>query len=136
MAYPDVWLRPAIKEKDCFKYWEYVLCYMDDVLCMSKNSMHTMKGIQPTFKLKDDNMEKPDVYLGADLYIMGNKKGGECWAMSSDKYCADIVKNVEETLAKKDLRLPTKWNLPTKHDYRPEMDFIGELKSDGLQLYQ
>ena len=25
MADPDVWLRPSIKEKDGFKYWEYVL---------------------------------------------------------------------------------------------------------------
>ena len=25
MSDPDVWLRPAIKEKDGFKYWEYVL---------------------------------------------------------------------------------------------------------------
>ena len=26
VADPDVWLMPAIKEKDGFKYWEYVLC--------------------------------------------------------------------------------------------------------------
>ena len=67
---------------------------------------------------------------------MDNNQGGECWAMLSDKYCADIVKNVEETLAKKGLRLPTKFNIPTNHGYRPEMNCTGELKSDGLQLYQ
>ena len=81
-------------------------------------------------------MEKPDVYLGADLYIMGNKQGRECWAMFSDKYCADIVKNVEETLAKKVLRLRMKCNLPTNYGYRSEIDCIGELKADGLQLHQ
>ena len=47
-----------------------------------------------------------------------------------------MVKNVEENLAKKGLRLPMKCNLPTKHGYRPEMDCTGELKADGLQLYQ
>ena len=43
---PDVWLMPAINEKDGFKYWEYVLCYVDNVLCIIENTMHTMKGIQ------------------------------------------------------------------------------------------
>ena len=44
-----------------------------------------------------------------------------------------MVKNVEDTLAKKGLRIPTKCNIPTKHGYRSEMDCIGELKADGLQ---
>lgn len=30
-ADPDVWMRPAIKGNG-FKYWEYVLCYVDDLL--------------------------------------------------------------------------------------------------------
>ena len=81
-------------------------------------------------------MEKPDVYLGAELSTRDNEQGGECWAMLSDKYCADMVKNIEATLAKKGLRLPTKCNLPTNHGYRPEMDCTGELEADGLQWYQ
>ena len=47
-----------------------------------------------------------------------------------------MVNNVEETLAKKGLRIPTKYNLPTKHSYKPYMDCTGELKSDGLQWYK
>ena len=95
-----------------------------------------MKGIQPKFKFKDDKMDKPDVYLGAELFTMDNKQGDKCWAMSSDKYCAAMVNNVKDTLAKKGLSLPMKCNLPTKHSYRTEMDWTGELKADGLQLYQ
>ena len=85
VAYPDVWLKPAIKEKDGFKFWEFFLCYVDDVLCISKDPMHTMKGIQSKFKLKDENMEKPDVYLCTELSTMDNKQGGECWSVFSDK---------------------------------------------------
>ena len=81
-------------------------------------------------------MEKPDVYLGAELSTMNNKQGDELLTMSSDKYCTAMVKNVEKTLSKKGLRLPTKCNITTKHGYRPEMDCTGELKADGLQLYQ
>ena len=65
-ADPDVWMRPAVKSNG-FKYYEYVLFYVDDVLCISDQAMNTMKGIQETFKLKDDKIEEPDVYLGASL---------------------------------------------------------------------
>ena len=54
-ADPDVWMRPAIKS-DGFRYWEYVLCYVDDVLCISDNPSATMKGIQRDFKLKHDQV--------------------------------------------------------------------------------
>ena len=67
---------------------------------------------------------------------MDNEQGIECWAMSSDKYCTDMVNNVEESLKKKGLRLPTKCNLPIRHGYKPEMDCTGKLKADGLQWYQ
>ena len=69
---PDVWLIPAIKEKDGFKYWEYVLCYVDNLLCISNKPINTVKGIQSKFKLKDEKMEKTNVYLGAELFIMDN----------------------------------------------------------------
>ena len=135
IADPDVWMRPAIKSGG-FKYWEYILCYVDDVLAVSHDPMNTMKGIQSKFKLKDDKMEKPDVYLGAELSSMDNERGDECWAMSSDKYCAAMVANIEDILAKKGLRLPSRCNMPIKHGYRPEMDCTAELKADGLQWYQ
>ena len=76
MADPDVWLWPSIKEKDGFDYWEYVLCYVDDVLCISDNPAHTMRGIQTKFKLKNEKMEKPEVYLGAELSSMDNERQG------------------------------------------------------------
>ena len=79
-------------------------------------------------------MEKPDVYLSLELSTMYNYQGYECWAMSSDKYCSAMVNNVEESLTNKGLRLPTKFNLPTKHVYRLEMDCTGELKAGGLSF--
>ncbi len=41
-ADPDVYMRPAVKEDGC-KYYEYVLTYVDDVLCISNTPMLTMK---------------------------------------------------------------------------------------------
>ena len=55
-ADPDVWIRPA--NKPCgFEYYEMVLVYVDDILCISANPRATMHGIQETFKLKDDKIE-------------------------------------------------------------------------------
>ena len=76
------------------------------------------------------------MYLGAKMTKMENNEGDVCWAMSSDSYCAALVKNVESVLEKKGLRLPNKCVTPLKHGYRPEYDCTGELKKDGLQFYQ
>ena len=65
-ADPDVYMRPAVKS-DGTTYWEYVLCYVDDVLAISANPKATMKGVQAKFKLKDDKLEEPKVYQGASL---------------------------------------------------------------------
>ena len=67
---------------------------------------------------------------------MDNDQGIECWAMSSDKYCTAMVKNIEDSLKKKGLRLPTKCDIPIRNGYNTEMDCNGELKADGLQWYQ
>ena len=134
-ADPDVYMRPAVKE-DGFQYYEYVLTYVDDVLCISHKPMTTMKGLQGRFKLKDDKIEEPEVYLGASLSKMQNESGYECWAMSSDKYCAAAVANVSEVLEKKGLRLPSKCLTPLSNGYRPELDVSPELKADGVQYYQ
>ena len=81
-------------------------------------------------------MEEPDNYLGADMSQMDNEHGDLCWAMSSDKYCQALVKNVEERLEKKGLRLPSKCILPLSNGYKPELDCTAELKADGVQWYQ
>ena len=133
-ADPDVWLRPAVKS-DGFEYYEIVLCYVDDILSISTDPASTLRGLQATFKLKDDKIEKPDMYLGAQLDQMFIDTS-ECWTMSAEKYVQASIKNVEEALAKKGLRLPTKCYTPLPTDYRPELDTTAELKSDGVQYFQ
>ena len=133
-ADPDVWLRPATKANG-FEYYEIVLCYVDDVLSVSDDPLTTLQGLQSTFKLKDDKIEEPEMYLGSQLGKM-HVEGLECWTMSAEKYVTASVKNVEEALAKKGLRLPTKCYTPLATDYRPELETSAELKADGVQYYQ
>ena len=65
-ADPDVWLRPATKP-DGFQYYEMVLCYVDDILSMSHYPQAALIAVTSTFKLKDDKIEEPEMYLGAKL---------------------------------------------------------------------
>ena len=135
LADPDVWMRPAIGENG-FKYWEYVLCYVDDVLAISHKPMKIMRSIQVKFKIKNDKMEEPDTYLGADISKFENDDGCLCYAMSSDKYCAALVENVTGTLGKKGRELPSRCLMPLPAGYKPELDITGELKADGTQFFQ
>ena len=102
-ADPDVWRRPAVKE-DGFKYYEYVLCYVDDILAISHKAKDALKAVQAVFKLKDNRIEPPDMYLGATLSVMEDN-GVQGWCMTSDKYVKAAVENVELELSRVNQRL-------------------------------
>ena len=91
-----------------------------------------MEYIQQKFKLNDDKIDPPDIYLGAGLTKMYNETNKECCEISSDQYCAATVANVTEALNKKSLRLPSKYVTPLANGYMPEVDTTIELKADGL----
>ena len=80
------------------------------MLCISHDAMRAMKGIQRSFKLKDDKIEEPETYLGAGLSKMTTANGTKCWSMLSEAYCKAAVTNV-----KKKLRDEGRW-LPSKCD--------------------
>ena len=102
----DVWQHPAVKT-DGFKYYEFILCYVDDLLTISEDATKILQGVQATFKFKDNKIEKPDIYLGTQLDNM-IFDGIEGWTMLSDKCVKAVVDNIEETLSKSNQHLPTK----------------------------
>jgi hypothetical protein len=67
---------------------------VDDVLCISHDRLKSMKEIQTSFKLKEDKMEPPDVYLGATIARMTLADGKACWMMSPEQYVKSAVTNV------------------------------------------
>jgi len=98
-ADPDVWLRPAVKP-DGFKYYEMLLCYVDDIISISANPLNAIQGIQKVFKLKNDRADVPDMYLGGGVSKVRTNSGKECWTLSSEQYIKSAVRNVEDKLAK------------------------------------
>ena len=133
-ADPDVWRQPAGKE-DGFEYYEYVLCYVDDILAISHKARDVLSAVQAIFKLKDDRIKPQDMYLGATLSVMEDN-GIQGWCMSSDKYVKAAVENVEQKLAGANQRLPSKCRTPMTVGYRPKRDVSAELTSEGIQRYQ
>ena len=141
-ADPDVWMRKATKA-DGFEYWEYVLCYVDDVLVISMDPKSVLDGLTwDDFTLKPGSVKEPDLYLGADIskyYIEESDEPTKCrWAMSSDSYVKTAVKTVEGSLSQVGLEfLPrSRVESPLSSGYKPELDSTAELDPQRLSYYQ
>ena len=121
-------MRPAVKPNG-FEYYEYLICYVDNILSISHCPDVTMDDIRARFTLKDNKVEEPTKYLGAQPSKMKDEFSNEFWTVSSSKYYKAAITNVEERLALSGKRLPTKCKTPMVTRYAPEMDVTAELKA-------
>ena len=79
-AYPNVWIRPAVKP-DVAQYYEYIMCYINDILSVSHDAKSILKSLQGQFKLRGDKIEPPDMFLGRTIWGQCRSKtmkGGSC----------------------------------------------------------
>lgn len=67
------------------EYYEYVLCYVDDVLAISHNPDRVMSQIKEKFEFKNDKWDDVNVYLGVRI-SKKNIEGTKLWTMSSHDY--------------------------------------------------
>ena len=133
-ADPNVWIIPAVKGGG-FKYYEYVILYVDNILCIPHVPLKIFVGIKAVFKLKGDKAEPHEMYLGAALKKVTNYDGAECWTMSSEKYLYASIKNVEENLETHDLKFPTRCDTPISSNYHPFEDTTPELDASGVKYF-
>ena len=63
---PDIWYWPEVKPNG-FDYLEYILCYVDDILCISHDPGIVLGQIQAVFKFKGDNMDQPKISFGDQI---------------------------------------------------------------------
>ena len=136
---PDVWMRPKVKPNGD-KYWEYVLCYVDDILCVSHEPQTVMDYLASKYTLKKGSVKEPDAYLGAEVKkwtIEGADNPSKVrWAMSSDLYVKRAVTEVERELEEIGERLSTKISTPMSQGYRPEVDTTPELDAKRANYFQ
>ncbi len=128
----DVWLQPALKP-DGSKYCNYILCYVDKVLCILTDPKKSKQRIKEDFKLKEDKILELDVFLGATMAKMSLKNVKMCWtSMLPEQYAKTVVTNVEEDSVKYGKRQPSKHvTTPFSCNYVPWLKETPELKANG-----
>jgi Reverse transcriptase (RNA-dependent DNA polymerase) len=131
----DVWYRPTQKASG-ERYYEYVLVYTDDMLAISMNPRDILEKVDQHFLLKDGTIGSPKIYLGTLITKHKFENGDECWAMGSDQYVADAIKNVQTWLSKRNLMLKSKVSSTLPSAYVPEMDATPYLSDEDANYYQ
>ena len=69
-ADPDLWLKAMTRPDNGTRYYTYILCYVDDILCIHHDAMSVLSKINEYLPLKPDSIGDPDIYLGAKLQQM------------------------------------------------------------------
>jgi hypothetical protein len=138
VADPDVYRRPNAKE-DGFKYYEYILVYVDDVLIVSHSPNTHLERIQANYELNPSSIGPPTRYLGADVRKVtrpGDPSGKEYWSFSAVTYIKNAVRNVKLMLQAEGRNLKTTAKTPFPSSaYRPETDTSDECNDEMSSRY-
>jgi hypothetical protein len=125
-----------------FKYWEYVLCYVVDVLVISHEPQVTVNTIGKHVALKDSSVASPSTNLGANVFKHmdhdGNQDGPqqEVWAMSPNECVKEAIQEVERELSYSKSFLPKWVETPLSSGYHPELNFSSELDANQTNYFQ
>jgi Reverse transcriptase (RNA-dependent DNA polymerase) len=134
-ADPDVWFRGQVGPMG--KYYEYVLIYVDDILCISHAPKDVMDVLSQTYRLKEGSVGPPSRYLGANLEKVMLDNGDVCWSMSADSYIKSAIDNIEKQFEKDGYKkFRYRLSRPYNQNYKPEVDATPLLKDSAITHYQ
>ena len=134
-ADPDVWMRSAKKE-DGSEYYEYVLLYVDDCLCVSEDPKNALMKISKYFPMKPSSLGPPKVYLGGKVSQVILPNGVKAYSYSASQYLHEAIRGVEDYLEKRGRKLSGKRvGTPLPANYHPELDVSPELMDDEATYY-
>ena len=133
----DVWFCKAIDEQGN-AYYEYVLVYTDDLLCLSKKVKELMTSIEHHYMVKPNSIGLPERYLGAMIrnYRFPDDPAKEHWFMSSEQYVKEAVQNVKQWLADRNGSLKTKATSVLPSGYKPELDVSEYCEEEDFEFFQ
>ena len=126
----DVYMKESVKPNG-EKYWSYIIVYVDDILCINHDPQIPMKQISNIYRMKDNSIMKPKVYLGANIkeWSLQDEDGesSKCWAQSSETYAKEAVRVVEALMHNNNLEYTSTRRHGTKtpystSEYRPELE--------------
>jgi Reverse transcriptase (RNA-dependent DNA polymerase) len=131
-ADPDVWIRPQVT-RDGRRYYERVLIYVDDILCVSHDPKAMMDVLKKTYRLKDGSVGPPSRYLGADIERVWLDSGHSAWTMSAHSYIKTAIENLQKQLAEDGYgKLRGRAPRPFRHEYHAELDGTELLPPAGI----
>jgi len=139
----DVYMRVAAHPVTHEPYYEYIICYSDDILVASHEPEKVMDELAQKIEFKGKHAP-PESYLGCDVtrgrYTTDESgRGVWMWGLSSKIYTNKVLKQVELMLSERGAkdRLNTKHcRTPLATNYKPELDQTDLCDADGLALYQ
>ena len=120
----DIWMR------DCGDHYEYIACYVDDLMIASKNPqgiIDALKGDPNNFKLKGTG--PISFHLGCDFFR--DEDGTLCFGPR--KYIDRMAMQYESMFGTKPKAL---YSSPLMANDHPEMDMSELLDDDGIHQYQ
>ena len=137
-ADPDLWLKAVTRPDDNVRYYAYILCYVDDILCIHHDPMSVMNEINGYLPLKPSSVGDPDIYLGAKLKQTRLPNGVWAWGLSPSKYVAQAARNCQTHLADKldgKYKLPPRADNPFPVNYCPDTDLTDHLDDDCSSFF-
>jgi hypothetical protein len=138
-ADPDLWLKAPTRPEDNVCYYAYILCYVDNILCIHHDPMSVMNEINKYLPLKPSSVGNPDIYLGAKLKETRLPNGVMVWGLSPSKYIVQAVKNCQLHLTEKlagRYSISARADNPSPVDYDPSTDLSDLLDPDCSSFYQ
>ena len=134
----DLWRKPETRPDDGFRYYSYILMYVDDALCVHHDAKTQLEQLDKYLPMKPGSIGDPDIYLGGKLRKVTLENGVEAWAISSAKYVQEAYRNAENYLGKHfgGRKLDRRASAPWPNDYSAELDASPELGPELASYYQ
>ena len=78
----DLWMKSEYRPEDRLEYYSFILCYVDDILCIHHDQDDVLNKLNKHTILKPSSVWSPDMYLGTKLKHMQLHNGIWAWSMS------------------------------------------------------
>lgn len=131
---PDVWRRAATKSTG-FKYYEYILVYVDDCIIVSEFPQNILDKFKSNYNYRLKDVGEPSRFLGAKIGRVV-VEGKDSWFISAQDYLEKALATIEETYGKLEQLFKTRMDTPAPTDFHPEIDSTEFLDDDTTTLYQ
>ena len=138
----DVYRRKAYKDNRV-AYYEYMVVYVDDVICISESPEHWIDLLSKQYRLRE--IGPPKRFLGSDIkskqYMDEDGHVRSCWAFGSDSYVKDACSIAEEHMKRNGISYPStrrhgSSSPYSSQAYRPELDSTDFCDSHLTTMFQ